>query len=549
MTRVLIFPTILLLLLGTLCLFVSSSHVPANDQIVFASAAEVHTLDVQEMSWSQDIRLAMGLWEGLLAYDPVTLKPMPGCAGLPEISADQLTYTFKLRPDLKWSNGQQLTAVDFANSWKRAIDPDTPNDYVELFFHIAGARAYAAALADKDPAKHLDFSTVGIKVLDPLTLQVTLENPCSYFPDLAAFAPLFPVNLDAIAQAQKDHYDWTHPPYLISNGPYILKEWKFKNYMLLEPNPYYYDRAKVLCKHLKLVAYQDQDNAALLAYQSGVVDVLSWLPQQYIGPDLIAQSHAGKRKDVFFNPVFGTYYYVFNCKQKPFDDPRVRQAFNLTIDKHEIVTNVTRMEQRPISSFVPPDSIPGYTVPAGLPYDPARARALLAAAGYPGGKGFPDVDLLYTTGGTHGVVAQAAGQMWEHELGVHVVTRGVESKEFHNERTKNHHFSIARGGWYGDYPDPTTWLDLARSGNGNNDGQFSAPAFDALMTQSEKEPDRAKRFAILQEAEKLLVEDQCGFIPLYQYSDGGMYDPAKIAGCESNVRQIIQFKYIRRVVK
>jgi oligopeptide transport system substrate-binding protein len=547
MFRVLILPTLILALLGGLCMFASSARRAQDDQVVFASAAEVHTLDVQQMSWSQDIRLAMGLWEGLLTYDPITLKPSPGCAALPEVSADRLTYTFKLRRDLKWSNGQSLTAADFANSWQRAIDPNTGNDYIELFFHIAGARDYSKSLEDKDPAKHLAFSTVGIKVLDPLTLQVHLENPCSYFPDLAAFAPLFPVNLAAIEQAKAGHYDWTHPPHLISNGPYVLKEWKFKNYMLLEPNPYYYDRDKVHCKHLKLVAYQDQDNAALLAYQSGVIDVLSWLPQQYIGPDLIAQSHAGERKDVFFNPVFGTYYYVFNCGQKPFDDPRVRQAFNMTIDKEDIVHNVTRMEQRPINVMVPPDSIPGYTVPTGLLRDPAKARELLAAAGFPRGKGFPDVDLLYTTGGTHGVVAQAVGQMWEHELGVHVIPRGVESKEFHNERTKNHHFSIARGGWYGDYPDPTTWLDLARTGNGNNDGQYSSPAFDALMTRSDKEPDPAKRFAILQEAEKLLVEKECAFIPLYQYSDGGMYDPSKIAGCESNVRQIVQFKYIHRV--
>jgi oligopeptide transport system substrate-binding protein len=182
----------------------------------------------------------------------------------------------------------------------------------------------------------------------------------------------------------------------------------------------------------------------------------------------------------------------------------------------------------------------------GLPFDPARARALLAAAGFPAGRGFPDVDLLYTTGGTHGVIAQAVGQMWEHELGVHVIPRGVESKEFHNERTKDHHFSIARGGWYGDYRDPTTWLDLARTDNGNNDGRFSNTAFDALMAQSDKQPDPAIRFAMLKDAERILVEDQCPFIPLYQYSDGGMYDQSKIAGCESNVRQMVQFKYIRR---
>jgi len=545
MTRVFILPTILLALLGGVCLLLTSGRTPRADQITFASQADIHTLDPQQMSWTQDLRVAMALWEGLLTYHPVTLAPAPGCAQLPQISADGLTYTFQLRPHLQWSNGEPLTAQDFADSWQRALDPATSNKYVALFFKIAGAQAYNQACVRSGTGPRPDFSAVGIRVLDPVTLQVTLVDPCPYFCDLVAFPPFYPLHLRARQKAVAAGHPWTHPPYLVTNGPFVLKEWDFKNYLRLDPNPYYHDRAQVHCAQLRLVTYPDQENAALLAYQSGVVDILSWVPQQYIGPELIAQQRAGQRHDIFFQPVFGTYFYVFNCRQAPFNDARVRQAFTLVIDKRQLVEDVLRMGQRPLNVIVAPDAIPGYSSPRGLVRDVPRAQALLAAAGFPEGRGFPAVDLLYANEGIHVTAAQAIGQMWERHLGVRVVYHGVESKQFNRER-QAHHFAVARGGWYGDYLDPTTWLDLAQTGSGQNDGQFSDPHYDALLAKAQRQTVPAQRLALLTEAERYLLEDQCAFMPVCQYSDGYVYDPARIAGCAPNVRLITQFKYLRR---
>ncbi len=551
MSRVLLIPSLLLLALAVLCFALSGGGVRAGAPrtITIANADEIKTLDVGRMSWMADIRTAMALWEGLLAYDPVTVKPVPGTAASWDISPDLRTYTFHLRPEAKWSNGDPVTAADFEFAWKRVLTPATGADYIELLYTIDGAKEYAEALGRGEKP---DFSTVAVRAVDAHTLVVRLKFPCSYFLDLCAFPPLFPLNEAAMRPflltdskgVQSYNGIWTRPPHLVTNGPYYLADWKFKEYLLLEPNAHYWDRGNVKTDRLIIKAISDP-RAALLAFDSGTVDCLTFVPQQFI-EDLLAQKDPEKRRLIHYQPVFGSYYFEFNCTRGPLQDKRVRKALCLAVDRQKIVDDVTRMHQKPLGVIVPPGAIPGYVSPQGLGMDIPEARRLLAEAGYPGGRGLPPLEVLFNNEAIHSQIAMALGQMWKNNLNVDVTYRGIERGSFGPERREAHNFDIARGGWYGDYPDPTTWLDLAKSTNGNNDGRFSSPAYDGLLEAAAKEANPSKRLAILSEAEKLLVTDECPFLPLYQYGDGYMYDDRKISGFDVNVRLLTQLKWIAR---
>lgn len=580
MKRVLLIPTIVLVVLAVVCFVISAGfgsraaggggatgRSGVGRPIVFANADEIKTLDVGKMSWTSDIRAAMGLWEGLAAYDPKTLVTIPGVAEKWTISADGKTYTFTLRADARWSNGDAVTSKDFVFAWKRVLNPSTGGDYMGLFGVITGAQAYTEALQKHTAAKDVRPPTTqaippvpetiaGVETPDARTLIVRLDNPCTYFLDLCAFPPFFPLHEGSMkpflnATDPLKGYDgaWTHPPHVVTNGAYQLTEWRFKQHLLFTPNPHYWDRANVKCEALYIKAISE-DRSALLAYQTGTVDILSTVPQSF-GDDLLAASREGRRKDIHFRPVFGSYYYIFNCTRPPLTDARVRKALSLAVDRQEIVTKVTRMGQRPIGLFVPPDSIPGYISPPELPHDVTLARKLLAEAGYPGGEGMRAIEIVYNSDASgHAKVAQAVSQMWLKNLGVNTTFRALERGSFANNRKERVNgkptFDVSRAGWYGDYTDPTTWLDLLREADGNNDGLYSNAAYEAILDKAKAEPDPAKRFALLREAEQMVVQEELPILPLYQYSDGYVFDPEKIKGLQANVRLLTQFKWIHR---
>ncbi|HUO09813.1 MAG TPA: peptide ABC transporter substrate-binding protein [Phycisphaerae bacterium] len=550
MKRVLLIPCLLLLLLGVVAYFASAGPLRVGKQrpIVVCYVDDVKTLDVGQMSWMNDIRTAMALWEGLATYGPDSLKPIPGAAESWEISPDQKTYTFHLRKNAKWSNGDPVTSADFLFAWKRVFEPATRANYVTLMYVIEGAEEYAKLRGDNKPA---DWSTVGVRAPDPYTLVVKLKYPRSYFLDLCAFPTFFPVNEKAMAPFLNDPGDpskgfreqWERSPNLVTNGAYFLKDWKFKQHLLMEPNAYYWDRGNVKCDQLVITSIADQ-RAALLAYQSGTVDVLTTVPQQF-GEDLLKQMDEG-RTDIHYRPVFGTFYYIFNCTKAPLTDARVRKALSLAVDREKITTDVMRMRNRPLGLFVPPDAIPGYKSPEALEPNVEEAKRLLAEAGYPGGKGMRSIEIVYNTEGSHGKIAQAIGQMWETNLGVKVTYRALERGSFATVRQIEHSFDVARAGWYGDYTDPTTWLNLAATGDENNDGLYSNPEYDALLAKAAAAPDAQMRLDLLSEAEGMLVQKEFPFLYLYQYCDGFMYDGKKIGGLEMNVRMLTELKWIYR---
>lgn len=502
------------------------------------------------MTWMQDMRVAMALWEGLAQYNPKTLQPIAGVAKSWTISGNGLIYTFYLRHNARWSNGQVVTTADFIFAWKRILQPSTAAGYVTMLFHIAGARAYFNSLA-ANPRRHLPFSSVGIKALTPYKLVVTLSHPCGYFLSLMAFPPFYPLNPAAMARfasaahgSMPVHYDprWTRPPYLVSDGPYRLAAWKFHQYLELRPNAYYWDRKAVKCPVLYIRNFPDTQSA-FLAYQSGAVDVLSFVPTRF-APALLRQQRLHIRDDVHYRPVFGTYYYNINCRRRPLNNPLIRRALDMAIDKRAIVKHILRLPDQPLEVLVPPQSIPGYDSPRGLSMNISKARKLLMQAGYPGGKGLPVFKFLTNSGAAINIrIAQAIAAMWRKNLGVRISIHEEESKIF-NQDVVHGNYDIARAGWYGDYMDPTTWLDLFRTGNPNNLTGFSNPRFDALLHKASYQSNAAQRFALLHQAEKLLVTRWMPSIPLFQYSDGLIYNPRRIGGISTNVRMITLLKYI-----
>jgi oligopeptide transport system substrate-binding protein len=514
---------------------------------IFVNRGDVGTLDPNRMSWMQDIRIGYALWEGLYALDPQTLDPIPGAAEKIDISDDTLTYTFHMRSNGKWSNGDPVTAGDFVFAWRRMLEE--PGDYTYLLFYIKGAREYSDGFA-KDP-KSVNFDSVAIKSPDEKTLIVNLNNPTPFFPDICAFAPAFPLNRKSMepfkhvdAATGRTSYDaaFTQPPNLISNGPYMLTRWQLKVGQTLTKNPYYWDVKNVLCNTIESQNYDDPI-LAFQKYEQGAVD---WLADTT--GDIAAQLRDAGRKDVKIFPSFGTYFYSFNClptlpggRKNPFADVRVRQALTMAIDKRPIVRNVTKLGE-PITSVYVPPVFPGYKQPTGLAYDVAKAKSLLAAAGYPNGANFPPVKLMFNTEfNDHKLVAEIISNQWKRNLGINIELDGIEIKQFQT-RLHDKDYDVARASWYGDYNDISTFTDKYYSDSLNNDAGWKNADYDRLLHEAEKERDPKKRMDLLSQAEQILVTE-VPILPLYHYVNKYvMRDNVK--GIPLNPRNMVVFKRV-----
>ncbi|NLX22371.1 MAG: peptide ABC transporter substrate-binding protein [Phycisphaerae bacterium] len=434
------------------------------------------------------------------------------------------------------------------------------------------AQADWKALGDHLLDKHIAemesrFSQVGIRMLDDHRIEVHLQRPTPFILDLTAFSTYMPVHesIELLRERYEDRplsdtgiwaYDpqWTKPRYrrhgytgLITNGPYMLTEWVFKQNLRYEANPFYWDQASVRSQVIESFEVEYQ-NAGFLLYEQGLVDMMLDLAMDYT-PELVRQGREGRRDDIHSVPSFGTFYLTFNCRPllndghpNPVADPRVRRALSLAIDRQAIVDHVVRLDNPVATTFVPRGQIPGYRSPAGLSYDPERARRELADAGYPEGRGLPVVEYLYNTGSNQEGVAQALKRMWERELGVRVELVGKETKAYSEDKTE-HRFTISRGGWFGDYMDPTTFLDLYQSENGHNSAGYDDPRFDALLGEAAREPDPRKRLDLLSEAERQMVEEGVPMAPIFVYVMVYTWRP-NVVGVYPNPRAQFPTQYI-----
>lgn len=544
MARLLLIPVAMLaILLGALAWSSGKATQGGRAEFSFVNRGDIKTLDPNKMSWMQDIRIGLGLWEGLYSLSPKDLEPVPGAASHADVSPDKLVYTFHLRPTAKWNNGDDLTAGDFVFAWRRALEQ--PADYTYLLFYIRGAKAYKEAYATDPKA---DFSGVGIEALDPKTLRVTFQYPIPFVYDLVAFPTFFPQHeksMEPFKQVTGDRttYDkrFTRPPHLITNGPYFMQSWEFKGRLRMAANPHYWDAANVKTKVIDQVYAQGQ--IAFEMYEAGLVDWLSDLP-----PDIAAALRERGRTDLRVIPAFGTYFYSFNClptlpdgRKNPFADVRVRQALTMALDKTPIVEKVTRMGERTSKVYIPVGSFEGYETPPGLPYDVPAARKLMAEAGYPNGQGFPVVSLLFNSEAHHGDVAQVVRHQWKQNLGIDVSLEGVEIKTF-GERLHTQQYAVARASWYGDYNDPTTFTDKFRSYSENNDAKWSNAEYDRLVEQADSTADNTERLKLLSRAENILL-NEAPILPVYQYVNVSL-NRDEVRGLVPNPKNMVQFKAV-----
>ena len=431
-----------------------------------------------------------------------------------------VTYTFHLRDGIKWSDGKDVTAGDFEYSWKRLVNPETAADYNYMLDGVVNANEIIAG--EKDPDE------LAAKALADKPFEVTLVNDLSYFEELCAFPAMMPVREDMIEKAGAQ---WTFDTSTyISNGAYKLKEWTHNSQIVVEKNENYYD-VENLGPETITFKLMDGQNAMLSGFNSGELDFIEDVPQAEIA-NLIA---SGDMKIVDY---LGTYYVCFQTQKAPFDNPILRVAFTLAVDRIYIVDKVTQSGQVEASAYVPSgisDAEEGsdFRKVGGDYYDPTKdayeascekARQLLAEAGYTNGEGFPVVEYLYNTSDAHKAVAEALQNMWEQELGVTVTLNNQEWASFLQTR-KNGDYSIARNGWISDYNDPVSFLDMWVTGGGNNDAQYSNPDYDAAIEAAKATSDPEERMKAFHEAEDILIGQDSVLAPIYFYTQPYMLNP------------------------
>ncbi|MEE9514799.1 MAG: peptide ABC transporter substrate-binding protein [Candidatus Brocadiales bacterium] len=500
-----------------------ATHRYERAEFTYVNGPEPETLDPALLTGFVEGRIVAALFEGLTQYQPENLSPTPGVAKSWTVSEDLLTYTFYLR-ESRWSNGERLTAHDFLYSWKRALHPMTAADYAYQLYYLKNARPFNEGILT-------EFSEVGVRALDDYTLQVRLETPTAFFLDLTSFPTLMPVNRKCL-ETYGEY--WTRPENMVCNGPFHLVEWKINNKIYMEKNPLYWDAQRVKLKSVDALSIESL-NTGFNVYETGDADLLYGLPLSLI--DILRG-----REDFHTNVFLATSFIRFNVTAPPFDDVRVRKAFDMTIDKERIVKYVTKGGEVPATTLVPP-GMPDYQSPTGLPFNPEEARRLLAEAGYPGGRGFPYTEYLFNTSEANKDIAEVIQQMWKTNLGVGVTLVNQEWKVFLSTM-KNLDYQICRGNWIGDYIDPNTFLDMFVTDGGNNRTGWSNRRYDELIRAAAGERDSNRRMELFREAEKILVVDELPILPVYYYSSLNMYRP-DIIGIFPNVLNIHPWKYIR----
>ncbi len=465
-------------------------------------SSEVTDLDPHIGTGLAESKVLAALFEGLVAVNPEGGAPLPGVAERWEISANGTTYTFHLRANARWSNGEPVTAPDFVGSWRRILTPTLAADNAQWFYVIDGAEAFHKGATT-------DFATVGVTAPDARTLRVVLRHPLPYFLSLITHMAWRPVPLASIA-AQGDLYQrgnsWTRPERIVTNGPFTLKEWSANRRIVVEKSPTYWDAATVRLNAIHFYPFDNKD-AEERAFRSGQLHVTDAVPFAKV------TSYQRDQPEVLRNdPTLGTYFYRLNTRRPALGDVRVRRALALAVDREAIVSSILRGGQPIATTFTPPATA-GYELPPGLTTDFDTARALLKEAGYEGGRGFPPLDLLMDGSQNHRVIAETVQEMWRRELGIELRLVNQDLKSTFAAR-RNGDFQLLRSDWVGDFLDPLTFLGVWTSDSGNNYTGWGNATYDSLLRRASLITDNTQRHVLFREAEKILLEE-VPLIPIY----------------------------------
>ena len=458
-------------------------------------------------------------------------EAVPGQAESWTTSEDGLTWTFTMRDGLKWSDGTDLNAKDFEYSFKRMANPDTAAPYAETCLGMIDGFEEAAGFPDADgnPTVEPNLDALNVKASDDgKTLTIVLAYPCSYFDKIVAFAAMSPVQ-KATVEANGDAW-CTSPDTYVCNGPFMITEWTPSERIVLTKNPNYvggWDSSKIVSDSITLLLLEDS-SASFAAYNSGEAQLIKDVPTDEI-PSLTKAEDGG---DFYVDTILGTYYVSLNLKRDAFKDAKVRRALSLAIDRDYVANTIMQGTYSTADSIVGPGIVDenGYFHDNGnAPYisadyeaNLAEAKKLLADAGYPNGEGYPTIEYSTNDAGYHVPLAEYLQQAWS-DLGITLTISKMEWSSFTAARRAGE-YDVARNGWVMDYNDPSNMLDLFCSGNGNNDGKYSNPEFDAAIEAS-RVADVSEHFAQLHKAEDILMEDT-GCLPIAYYNDYWLQSPA-----------------------
>lgn len=548
----------------------------------FVNETEIKSLDPHIVTGQPEHRILESVFEGLTQLDPQTCEPLPGMAESWDISDDKLVYTFHLRTDAHWSNGEPVTAHDFVYSYRRFLDPMTAAEYAYQAWYIKNAKRYSSGAAGIEPGDlvevelnerpsgslpfargrllhgrlvskegtgegrvftveidgrerrfragefpaHdgiepcrqviLDFREVGVHALDDYTLRTTLESPTPFWLGLTAYHAVLPVNQTCVETYGTPQ--WTYPENIVTNGAYRVAFRRIRDRIRLAKSDTYWNRDSVRLNVIDALAITSQ----VTMFNLFETDEADWItdPPAIVIRELLKPGQS--RDDFNPEPFLSTYFYNLNITRKPLDDKRVRRALAMALDREEITRAATAAGEVPAYSLVPP-GMPNYEAPKFGVEDVEEARRLLAEAGYPDGRGFPKLEILYNTHEAHQTIAQLVRKQWQKNLGVVVSTRNEEWASYQSS-VRQMQYTVARRGWVGDYLDPNTYLGMMVTDGENNSTGFASREYDALIAAAEKEVDEARRIEFLRKAENILV-DELPIIPIYFYVSKNMVKP------------------------
>ncbi|MDO6995005.1 peptide ABC transporter substrate-binding protein [Brachyspira innocens] len=487
-----------------------------NDGIIVNLSVEPKTIDPSLNAQIYGVIYISHVFEGLTVRDRNN-KIAPGVAEDWEISPDGKTYTFYLRTNSTWSDGKPVVAEDFVYSWQRQVDPKVASEYSYQHEPVKNAMAITRG--------EMPVDSLGVKALDDHTLVVELESPTAYFLEVAAFPTFAPLRKDIIEQYGDS---WTlKPETYIGNGPYVMSERNIDENIIMVKNPNYWNADSIVAEKITFVFMQN-GAAAVAGIKDGSLHMAYEPPQQDI-PTLLEEGL------IQIKPLIATYYYPINVTNEYLKDPRVRKALSLAIDRNYIVENVTKGGQKPASGWVPyaVNDVDGdFRINGGDLYDVSKegysnnvemAKQLLAEAGYPNGEGFPVIEFK-TDPGNHVGIFEAVQQMWKEHLNIDSTITQIDNALL-GQTLLEKNFMIGRLYWSADYSDPMSMMSLFTSYNTQNNGGYSNQRYDELIGEAMSTDDNNIRMKAMHEAEKILIQEDMGAIPLYFFTEPLLVNP------------------------
>ncbi|WP_018968903.1 peptide ABC transporter substrate-binding protein [Rubritalea marina] len=479
--------------------------------LLLGNGDEPKELDPQVVTGVIESNIINALFEGLCVRHPENEGVhLPGMAERWEANADFTQWTFHLRNDAKWSDGTPLTAADFLFAFERILTPEFGAKYAEMLYYLKGAQQFHQGESD-------DFSSVSVRAPDPHTLELELVAPTPFLPDLTMHYTWFPVPKHCVlshGEMQTKHNPWTRPQHIVSNGPFQLTSWKFNQYIAAEANPNYWDAARLKLKGIKFLPIKNAYTEARMFFDGQLHGTYT------LAPEMIRYAKDTEPESLRQEPYFASYFLRCNVTSPAVQNPKIRRALALAIDRQAIIDKILQGGQSAAYSVTPP--IGEYQPPKAIEYKLSEAKALLKEAGFG-----PDnplrLKLLATDRDSTKRICEAVQAMWKQELGVDCTIVQFEWKTYLDKLTKLQ-YDVCFGGWSADYPDPTTFLDMWKKGGGNNRTGWFNNDYDQQLKTAAQCSDPAERFRLLERAEATMM-DELPSLPLFWATTNYLLSP------------------------